>query len=95
MGTDFSFSEVGMLDSGCTTCIVPYARLSNAARSAMSKPHTQVNGIGGEIRILGEINCNIALGHNSSPAFPDTNILVAASNVPILIGQNILEVVHY
>ena len=90
-GANFSFSEVGMLDSGSTTVIIPYSRLPKKAISAMAKPQTEVNGIGGYIDIVGEINCSITLGKNSSPAFPDLTVLITTANIPILIGQNVLD----
>ena len=42
-----TFSGVGMLDSGCTTCIIPISRLPEDARRHMSKSNIRVKGIGG------------------------------------------------
>ena len=82
-----TFSGVGMLDSGCTTCIIPISRLPEDARRHMSKSNIRVKGIGGNISILGKLTCDITLGDDTSPAF-DT--LITTSDIPILIGQNIL-----
>ena len=84
------FSGVGMLDSGCTTCIIPISRLPEDARRHMSKTNIRVKGIGGNISILGKLTCDITLGDDTSPAFCNVDTLITTSDIPILIGQNIL-----
>ena len=85
-----TFSGVGMLDSGCTTCIIPISRLPEDARRHMSKTNIRVKGIGGNISILGKLTCDITLGDDTSPAFCNVDTLITTSDIPILIGQNIL-----
>ena len=85
-----TFSGVGMLDSGCTTCIIPISRLPEDARRHMSKSNIRVKGIGGNISILGKLTCDITLGDDTSPAFCNVDTLITTSDIPILIGQNIL-----
>ena len=60
------FSGVGMLDSGCTTCIIPISRLPEDARRHMTKSNIRVKGIGGNISILGKLTCDITLGDDTS-----------------------------
>ena len=85
-----TFSGVGMLDSGCTTCIIPISRLPEDARRHMSKTNIRFKGIGGNISILGKLTCDITLGDDTSPAFCNVDTLITTSDIPILIGQNIL-----
>ena len=85
-----TFSGVGMLDSGCTTCIIPISRLPEDARRHISKTNIRVKGIGGNISILGKLTCDITLGDDTSPAFCNVDTLITTSDIPILIGQNIL-----
>ena len=85
-----TFSGVGMLDSGCTTCIIPISRLPEDARRHMSKSNIWVKGIGGNISIQGKLTCVITLGDDTSPAFCNVDTLITTSDIPILIGQNIL-----
>ena len=56
----------------------------------MSKSNIRVKGIGGNISILGKLTCDITLGDDTSPAFCNVDTLITTSDIPILIGQNIL-----
>ena len=56
----------------------------------MSKTNIRVKGIGGNISILGKLTCDITLGDDTSPAFCNVDTLITTSDIPILIGQNIL-----
>lgn len=87
---DIMFSNVGMLDSGCTTCIVPISRLPEEARKFMTQSDIRIKGIGGNVSILGKLTCDVTLGDHTSPAFHKVDTLITTSDIPILIGQNIL-----
>ena len=54
------------------------------------KTNIRVKGIGGNISILGKLTCDITLGDDTSPAFCNVDTLITTSDIPILIGQNIL-----
>lgn len=90
---NFVFSGTGMLNSGCTTCIVPISWLPKEARRYIVQSNIRVNGIRGSVSILGELICDIILGEHNSPIFKNMEILVTTSMTQILIGQNILN--HY
>ena len=79
-----------MLDSGCSTCIVPISLLPKEARKHITHSFIHVKGTNGSITALGELNCNITIGNQNSPIFKLINMLVTAQDTPILIGQNIL-----
>ena len=79
------------MDSGCTTCIIPISRLPEDARRHVSKSNIRVQGIGGNISILGKLTCDITLSDDTSPAFCNIDTLITTSDIPILIGQNILS----
>ena len=85
-----TFFGVAMLDSGCSTCIVPISRLPNEAKKHMTHSDVHIKGINGSITVLGELHGNINIGNHGSPIFEDINILVTTQDTPILIRQNIL-----
>ena len=81
------FSGVAMLDSGCSTRIVPISRLPKEAKKHMTHFDVHIKGINGSITALGELHCNI---NRDSPIFEDINVVMTTQDTPILIGQNIL-----
>lgn len=85
------FSDMGMLDSGCTTCIIPISRLPEDAKKHMSRSDIRIRVIGGNISILGKLTCDITLGDGTSPAFRNIDALITTADIPILIRQNILS----
>jgi len=85
-----TFSGAAMLDSGCSTCIVPISQLPKEARKHITRSDAHIKGINGSITAIGELNCNITIGNHDSPIFDGINVLVTAQSTPILIGQNIL-----
>ena len=85
-----TFMDSAMLDSGCSTCIIPISRLLEDVRERMTRSDTLVKGINGCLATLGEITCDVIIGNHSSPAFKDINIHITSATTPILIGQNIL-----
>ena len=85
-----TFSGVAMLDSGCSTCIVPISQLLKEAKKHVTHSDVHIKGINGRITALGELHCNINNGNRDSPIFEDINVLVTTQDTPILIGQNIL-----
>ena len=80
-----------MLDSGCSTCIIPISHLPEDVRERMTRSDTPVKGINGSIATLGEITCDVFIGDHNSPAFKYINILITSATTPILIEQNILS----
>ena len=86
-GTTFSGSAI--LDSGCSTYIVPISLLPKGARKYMTHSDIHMKGINGSIIALGELNFVITVGNHNSPVFKEINVLVSAQDTPILIGQNI------
>lgn len=90
---NFVFSGISMLNSGCTTCIVPISWLPKEARRYILHSNIWVNRIRGSVSILGELIYDIILGEHNSPIFKNMEILVTTSMTQILIGQNILS--HY
>lgn len=88
---DITFSGVAMLDSGCSTCIVPISRLPREAKKLMTRSDVVVKGINGSTTALGELTCDITIGSQDSPTFRKVNVLVTTQITPILIGQNILR----
>ena len=82
-----TFSGGAMLDSGCSTCIVPISRLPKEARKHVTHSDIHIKGIDGSITVL---HCNINIGNRDSPIFEDINVLVTTQDTLILIGQNIL-----
>ena len=85
-----TFSGVAMLDSGCSTCIVPIFRQLKEAKKHVTHSEVHIKGINGSITVLGELRCNINIGNHDSSIFEDINVLVTTQDTPILIGQNIL-----
>ena len=85
------FSGRAILDSGCSTCIVPISRLTKEAKKHVTHSDVHIKGINGSITALGELHCNINLGNRVSPIFEDINVLVTTQDTPILIGQNTLD----
>ena len=85
-----TFSGVAMLDSGCSTCIVPISRLPKEAKKHVTHSDVHIKGINGSITAFGELYCNINIGNRDSPIFEDINVLVTTQDTSILIGQNIL-----
>ena len=79
-----------MLDSGCSTCIVPISRLPKEAKKHVTHSDVHIKGINRSIIALNELHCNINIGNCDSPIFDDINVLVTTQDTPILIGQNIL-----
>ena len=79
-----------MLDSGCSTCIVPISRLPKEANKYVTRSNIQIKKIDGSITAFGELHCDINIGNHNSPIFEDINVLVTTQNTPILIVQNIL-----
>ena len=86
-----TFMDTAMLDSGCSTCIIPISHLLEDVRERMTRSDTPVKGINGNIATLSEITCDVIIGDRNSPAFKDINILITSATTPILIGQNILS----
>ena len=86
-----TFMDTAMLDSGCSSCIIPISRLPEDVRKCMTCSDTLVKGINGSIATLGEITCDVIIGDHNSPAFKDINILITSATTPILIRQNILS----
>ena len=80
-----------MLDSGCSTCIIPISRLPEDVRGRMTRSDTLVKGINSNIATVGEITCDVIIGDHHSLAFKDINILIMSATTPILIRQNILS----
>ena len=85
-----TFSGVAMLDSGCSTCIIPISQLPKEAKKYVTHSDVYIKGINGSITALGELHCNIIIGNCDSLIFEDINVLVTTQDTPILIGQNIL-----
>lgn len=85
-----TFSDISMLDSGCSTCIMPVSRIPEEIRRRITPSNVHVRGINGSIHILGELNCGIAIGNHDSPRFDGINMLITSAISPILIGQSIL-----
>ena len=79
-----------MLDSGCTTCIIPISRLPKEAKKHVTHSDVHIKGINGSITALGELHCNINIRNCDSPIFEDINELVTTQDTSILIGPNIL-----
>lgn len=77
----------------CTTCFVSVSWLPKEARRYIVQSNIQVNGITGNVSIVGELICDIILGEHNSLIFKNMEILVTTSMTQILIGQNILN--HY
>ena len=84
------FSGVAMLDSGCSTYILPIFRLPKEAKKHGTHSDVHIKGINGSITALGELHCNINVGNCDLPIFEDIKVLVTTQDTPILIGQNIL-----
>ena len=53
-----TFSGIAMLDSGCSTCIVPISRLPKEAKKHVTHSDVHIKGINGSITALGELHCN-------------------------------------
>ena len=87
---DTTFSGTAMLDSGCSTYIVPISQQSKEARKHMTHSNIHLKGINGSITVLCELNCDITVGNHNSPVIKEINVLVTSQATPILIGQNIL-----
>ena len=85
-----TFSGIAMLDSGCSTCIIPISQLSKEAKKHLTHSDVHIKGINGSITALGELYCNINIGNRDWPIFEDINVLVTTQDTPILIRQNIL-----
>ena len=85
-----TFSGVAMLESGCSTCIVPISRLPKEAKKHVTHSDVHIKGINGNITALGELHCNTNIGNRDSPIFEDINVLMTTQDTPIPIGQNIL-----
>ena len=81
-----TFMDTAMLDSGCSTCIIPISRLLEDVRERMTHSDTFVKGINGSIATLGEITCDVIIGDHNY-----TTILITSTTTPILIRQNILS----
>lgn len=87
---DTKFSDIAMLDSGCSTCIIPASQLPDEAKKHIKRSDVKVRGINGSITALGQLTCDIVIGNQNTPAFCGINALITAQSTPILIGQNIL-----
>ena len=85
------FSDTAMLDSGCSTWIIPISRLLKDAKKHITHSNTLIKGINGNITTLGELNCDITIDDRNCPPFKEVNILVTSAITPNLIGQNILS----
>ena len=70
-----TFSDTAMLDSGCSTCIIPISQLLEDAKKHITNSDTLVKGINGSITTRGKLNCDITIGDRNSPAFKEVNIL--------------------
>ena len=81
-----TFSGVAMLDSGCSTCIVPISQLPKEAKKHVTHSDAYIKGINKSITALGDIN----IGNHDSSIFEDINVLVTTQDTLILIGLNIL-----
>ena len=80
-----------MLDSGCTTCIIPISRLPEDARRHMSKTKHPSQRNRREHLYSGQAHLRHYLGVTILlTAFCNVNTLITTSDIPILIGQNIL-----
>ena len=79
---------VAMVDSGCSTCIMPISRLPKEAKKHVTHSDVHIKGINGSITVFSELHINI--GNRDSPIFEDINVLVTTQDTSILIGQNIL-----
>lgn len=78
-----------MLDSGCSTCIIPLCQLPKEAKKHIAHTDIRVKGINGSITAFGELTSDVTIGSFDSPTFRGVNVLVTTQNTPILIGQNI------
>ena len=54
-----TFKSTVMLDSGCSTCIIPISRLPEDVREHMTRSDTLVKGINGSIRRRKTLNSNL------------------------------------
>ena len=88
---DTTFIGTAMLNSGCSTWVVPISQLPKEARKHMTHSDIHVKGINGSITILGELNCDITISNHNSSVFKEINLLVTAQAILILISQNILS----
>lgn len=56
-----TFSNVAILESGCSTSIMSIFSLPKYTRKQMSHSDVHVKGINNSINFLGELNCDIAI----------------------------------
>lgn len=88
---DIHFFEIAMLDSGCSTCIIPISQLPGVVKKYMIYTDIQVKGMNGSIAALSKLTCNVTIGNQNSRTFEKVNVLMTIQATPILIGQNVLR----
>lgn len=71
----------------CTICVIPISRLPEQGHANI----TQINGMGGDVSVIGEIIGDITVGDVSLPIFQNINILFTNATIPIIVNQNILR----
>ena len=64
-----TFSGVAMLDSGCSTCIIPISQLPKEAKKHVTHSDVHIKGINESITALSELHCNINIENHDSPIF--------------------------
>lgn len=67
-----TFSNVAILESGCSTSIMPVSWLPKYTRKHMTHSDVHVKGINNSINFLGELNCDIAIMINSFSCVGDS-----------------------
>lgn len=64
---DIYFSAIAMLDSGCSTCIIPLCQLPKEAKKHIAHTDVRVKGINGSITAFGELTSDVTIGSFDSP----------------------------
>ena len=86
----FKFSSVGLLDSGANVSLIQSDLLPKRVGKNLSPLDTSVQGIGGNINILGTVTGTFEIGEAQ---FPNTKIYVVdktLQNCKVIIGTNVL-----
>ena len=86
----FKFNSVGLLDSGANVSLIQSDLLPKRVAKNLSPLDTSVQGIGGNINILGTVTGTFEIGEAQ---FPNTKIYVVdktLQNCKVIIGTNVL-----
>ena len=88
---NFNFNHLSLLDPGASISTFPLQRLPPEFKAKLTSTTATLQGIGGNAKVVGEINCDVKISGETSAPFRNVTFVINDANIPILIGNDILD----